>query len=253
MTIVITRPLEYLNETKSLLEAKGLDYFNLPCLEFTEPSDDYHSLDKVIRANHEYDWLIFLSKRAAQVFFDRLLELGGHLFNLSPRLKIACVGEQVASFVRDELGFPVDFVPSKFNSKQFLQEFEPDPMSRVILVRNELVRDDFEEQLSPRVLSLELAKAYSTKIPELDLTEFDKLLASGEELILSFASSDTVKNFSILLGAERITKLNAQALSIGPRTSETIRELLPSIKVIEAEYASLESMLDAIMAVDGKT
>lgn len=250
MRLVITRPIEYLSETKSLLESRGLDYFYLPCLEFSAPDDNYQSLDRAIRANHEYDWLIFLSKRGAQVFFDRLLELGGHLFNLSPRLKIACVGQQVASFVRDEIGFPVDFVPSKFNTKAFLEEFKPDPMSRIILARKENIEDDFIEALSSRVLAVDLAELYATRLPDLDLSDFDDLLDSDEDLVLSFASSDTVRNFSILLGADRLAKFHGRVLSIGARTTETIQQLLPSVKVIEAEQATLDSMLDAIMSHD---
>jgi uroporphyrinogen-III synthase len=235
-----------------LLDAKSLKCFSLPCLEFSQPSDSYQSLDKIIRANHEYDWLIFLSKKSAQVFFDRLLELGGHLFVLSPRLKIACIGDQVASFVREQVGFPVDFVPTKFNSKTFLDEFEPDPMARIIVLRNENVDDDFVNELSSKVLSVELALAYSTKIPDIDLAGFDSLLNQSQDLVLSFASSDTVRNFCTLLGQQRLSKLDLPVLSIGPRTTQTIRELLPSLSVIEAKQSSFESMLDAIIDINVK-
>lgn len=254
MRVIITRPLEYSQEFIELLNQHGLDYFLLPCLEFAQPSDNYSSLDKVIRANHEYDWLIFLSKKAAQVFFERLLELGGHLFHLSPRLKIACIGESTANYVRDEIGFPVEFVPSQFNSKVFLQEFKPDSMSRLVLIRNEIVEDDFVDKLSSQVLQVDLALAYKTQCPQTSLVEFDNLLSSGEELILSFTSSETVCNFKALLGKERIENLRvSRVLSIGPRTTETIKQELPGFEIIEALAANRESMLNAIMVLDVQT
>jgi uroporphyrinogen-III synthase len=101
-------------------------------------------------------------------------------------------------------------------------------------------------------LSVELALAYSTKIPDIDLAGFDSLLNQSQDLVLSFASSDTVRNFCTLLGQQRLSKLDLPVLSIGPRTTQTIRELLPSLSVIEAKQSSFESMLDAIIDINVK-
>lgn len=251
MKLVITRPLEYAQEFIDLLDQNDIGHFLLPCLEFAKPSDDYSSLDKAIRSNHEYDWIIFLSKKSAEIFFDRLLELGGHLFHLSPRLKIACVGESTASFIRNEIGFPVDFVPTKFNSKCFLQEFNPDKVSGVILVRNEIVEDDFINDLNSRVVAIDLALAYKTQVPDLDLTEFDQFLSLNHQLCFSFTSSQTVRNFKKSLGPERIERLNGiKAISIGPRTTETIESELSSMTIIEAKSASLAAIVDAILLIN---
>lgn len=251
MRVIITRPFEYAQEFIDLLDQHDIGHFLLPCLEFVKPSDDYASLDKAIRSNHEYDWIIFLSKKSAEIFFDRLLELGGHLFHISPRLKIACVGESTASFIRDEIGFPVDFVPSQFNSQVFLKEFDPDQVSRLILVRNEIVDDDFVDNLNSRVIAIDLALAYKTQVPDLDLADFDELLLLNQELCFSFTSSQTVRNFKKLLGPERIVRLNGlKAISIGPRTSETIESELSSMTIIEAKSASLAAIVDAILLIN---
>jgi len=151
--IIITRAEEDSAEMQTELEAQGLDVATLPCLEFIDPEDEYKGLDAAIRANHEYDWVIFLSQKAAERFFDRLLAIGGHLFNLAPSLKIACIGDSTRRFVQDQVGFPVNFVPSKFNSDVFLEEFgaelnkDDKVYNKILLPRTAMVNDDFVQQL----------------------------------------------------------------------------------------------------------
>ena len=264
-TLIITKPIESSAGFASLLESRGLKYFHLPCIEFTKPSDDYAALDKAIRENHHYDWVFFLSKKAAEVFFSRLIELGGHLFHLSPRLKIACVGQSTADFVINEIGFPVNFVPSKFNSEtlavEFLQQFADvnpllglDPIE-VILPRAENISDDLIQKLEANAqVKVSLVDAYATSIPEsLSLTSLDALIDSDEELFISLTSSQIVRNFKNILGEKRLQRLSSRdklhIISIGPQTSLTIQEELPELAVYlqEAKEASIEAMLDLLV------
>ncbi len=263
-TVVITKAIDDSERFYSLLESRNLDYFHLPCIEFIKPSDDYIALDKVIRENHHYDWVVFLSKKAAEVFFSRLLELGGHFFHLSPRLKIACVGQTTADFIINEIGFPVNFIPSEFNSAclatEFIEKFcdgdsasGMDPIE-LILPRAENINDDLVAKLeSTKQIKVTLVNAYRTIIPEVNsftLEKFDKLLDNDEELFISFTSSEIVRNFKKNIGINRLQKIttrnNLHLISIGPKTSITIKEEFPLLEanINEAPEATLEAMVD---------
>lgn len=264
-TVVITKSIDDSSKFIDLLQSSGLSCLSLPCIEFTKPSDDYAALDKVIRENHHYDWVFFLSRKSAEAFFTRLIELGGHLFHLSPRLKIACVGQSTADFVRDEIGFPVNFIPSKFNSEtlalEFLQKFcavDPalglDPIE-VILPRAESINDDLVSKLeSTAQVKVTLVDAYLTRAPvSVTLTDLDALISSEEKLFISFTSSQIVRNFKAILGEKRLAKLitrkNVHIISIGPQTSMTIRSELPELAscLLEASEATIPAMLDLVV------
>ena len=263
--VVITKSLENSEEAYSLLQSRGLSYLHFPCIEFAIPSDAYASLDKVIRENHHYDWVFFLSRKAAESFFSRLIELGGHLFHLSPRLKIACVGKTTADFVVNEIGFPVNFIPSKFNSEtlvtEFLQELAAsgaasglDPLE-VILPRAEAVNDELILQLeADSRVKVTLVDAYRTCKPvSILFSEWDALIDSQDELFINFTSSQIVKNFKTILGEKRfakfITRTNVHIISIGPQTSMTIRNELPELasSLQEASEATIPAMLDLVV------
>jgi uroporphyrinogen-III synthase len=254
VTIIITKSKDD-DQFISVLESQGLKYFRLPCIEFIKPSDDYAALDKVIRENHHYDWVFFLSKKSAEVFFSRLLELGGHFFHLSPRLKIACVGQTTADFVINEIGFPVNFMPSKFNSETLAAEFPVTDPIEVILPRAENIDDEFIWNLeSKSQVKVSLVHAYATIVPKPSpLEELDALIDSDEELIISLTSSQIVRNFKKIIGANRLQRLSSRSklrlISIGPETSMTIREELPelALSISEATEASMKSMVDLLM------
>ncbi len=264
MHVIITKAIDDSQRFSSLLKSQGLNCFYFPCVEFIEPSDNYAALDKAIRENHHYDWVFFLSKKSAEVFFSRLIELGGHFFHLSPRLKIACVGQSTADFIINEIGFPVNFIPSEFNSSclatEFVQQFceanfpGSDPLE-VILPRAENISGDFIAKLeSENQIKVTLVNAYKTKMPGLSLAQvqsFEELLLSDEELFISFTSSEIVRNFKKNISVNSLQRMQQRdklhIISIGPQTSITIREELPGFNIHEASQATLESMLDLMM------
>jgi uroporphyrinogen-III synthase len=258
--VVLTRTQEDNADLILDLKDSGTDFFSFPLLDFARPNS-YEDLDRAIRSNHQYDWIFFLSKKSALSFFDRVIELGGHLFHLSPHIKIACVGKSTSRFVSDEIGFPVDFVPSQFNADTLLSEFvdkfanegwsnglEP---KKILIPRNADLDDDLTDKIQSQFV-IDICPAYrclpsrpsSSKIQELQ-----KLIDSHKEIYISLASSQTAKNFS-----ELAPKLNChdgvKILSIGPKTSETIKELLPDFELITSFKPCFKTMIK--LANNGK-
>lgn len=262
MKIITTRAKE---DSQQLIEKFAeLDFFSFPVIEFVNPSDDFQTIDVSIRNNQHYHWIFFLSKRAAESFFDRLHEIGGQFFHLHPGLKIACVGEKTADYIRDEVAFPVDFVPTSFNSDSFTTEFlekhsfKDSPASisktKVILVRAEGIEDDFIVNFeNTNQFEIDLALAYKSQIakPEQEqISELQDLLRSAEQSFLSFASSQSFRNFlELTKGIDFSMAQNTKILSIGPKTTKTINDtdFANNFEIIESETSSFDALFEKVL------
>ncbi|MFZ4084283.1 MAG: uroporphyrinogen-III synthase [Vampirovibrionia bacterium] len=224
MTVVITRAKEDSPEFIKILEAKGIiDYFFFPCLAFTAPDDGYAALDAATRRNQEFDWLVFLSRRAAESFFNRLLEIGGHFFHLAPHLKIAVIGSATKEFIEKEINFPVNFCPSEFNSEVFSREFLRDIASsenileplNLLIPRTSIADDVLTQDLeSLGTVKVTQVDAYKTIKPEASkelLADFQRLLDVDLLSRRSIISSDAEHGTSLSYTSkpsQRTTKLS---------------------------------------------
>lgn len=252
--VILTRALEDSQSFAAELIANGVDQpVIFPCLEFIEPADNYAGLDAAIRRNPDYSWLVFLSQKAAEVFFDRLLAIGGHTFHLHTGLKIAVIGDSTRKFIETEIGFPVDFVPSEFNSEVFVREFgkmlSESGISemKILLPRTAMVNDDFVESLrQASCREIDLVEAYSTKCP-MGVSTLELEAALKEGAIISFTSSQIVRNFmSLTSDLDRALLANANVVSLGPKTTKTVNEYSLFTRIREAKPSTLAAMLNMI-------
>ena len=275
VTVVITRAKEDSPEFVKILEAKGIsDYFFFPCLSFTAPDDNYTALDAAIRRNHEFDWLIFLSRRAAESFFNRLLEIGGHFFHLAAHLKIAVIGSATEKFIEQEINFPVNFCPSEFNSEVFSREFLRDIASTGnilepinLLIPRTSIADDLliKELESLGTVKVTQVDAYKTIKPETSsevISNFKRLLDETlrsvrenaetgvsqecqDTVKLTFTSSQCVRNFFEIIDGQINLDNYREVLefhSIGPKVTQTLKEIIDDkFKLFQTKEASLEA------------
>jgi uroporphyrinogen-III synthase len=275
VTVVITRAKEDSPEFVKILEAKGIsDYFFFPCLSFTAPDDNYTALDAAIRRNHEFDWLIFLSRRAAESFFNRLLEIGGHFFHLAAHLKIAVIGSATEKFIEQEINFPVNFCPSEFNSEVFSREFLRDVASSEnilepinLLIPRTSIADDLliKELESLGTVKVTQVDAYKTIKPETSsevISNFKRLLDETlrsvrenaetgvsqecqDTVKLTFTSSQCVRNFFEIIDGQINLDNYREVLefhSIGPKVTQTLKEIIDDkFKLFQTKEASLEA------------
>jgi|GEM_PF-2136171 len=254
--LVLTRSSEDNADTIQEFKNSDLEFFSLPLLQFTKPTS-YEALDRAIKSNHSYDWIFFMSKKSALSFFDRLIELGGQFFHLSPHLKIACVGDSTRVFVEQEVGFPVDFVPSKFNSDSLFLEFQnkysADGLNpslepkKILIPRNADLDDDLSQKIFGHYV-LDIVPAYRTLArqpsPE-QVLELQQIIDNNQEIFISLASSQTAKNFYEITPLLRFHP-GVKILSIGPKTSETVNELLPGFELITSKSASIGAMIEML-------
>jgi uroporphyrinogen III methyltransferase/synthase len=145
-----------------------------------------------------------------------------------------------------EHGVLADIVPERAVAEGLLEalsELSP-PVRRALLARAREGRDVLPDGLRERGVEVEILALYET-VPE-PLSPAD-LAAVEEADYVTFASSSAVRHFLAAVGRSSQISPAARIVSIGPATSETLREhgLEPHV---EAAHHDLEGLIDALVA-----
>ncbi len=250
-TILITRAAEQSSAFADLLTAQGATVVDLPALEMRSPSS-WAGLDGAIAALPTFHWLILSSANAVNFFVDRLLEQGKDLRALSS-LKIAVVGRKTAAVLKKR-GLVPDFIPPDFVADSLVDHF-PDAVAgqRLLFPRVESGgREVLVQEFTAAGAEVVEVAAYESGCPKFPDPDALAALKQGRVDVITFASSKTVVHTAQLLeqglGADWREVLNGVAIaSIGPKTSDSCREILGRVDIEPAEY-TLDGLTEAIAA-----
>jgi uroporphyrinogen III methyltransferase/synthase len=236
--IVVTRARGQASDLKRLLEDAGAQVIQLPTIEIGPPSS-YESLDAVVRAIGDYQWLIFTSSNGVEAFFDRMRQHDGKDSRALANVRIAAVGESTAHALRAR-GIEPDLIPPKFQSTALLPLLPDDQKGvRTAVIRAAEGREELIDALRRRGGTVDLAIAYETR----------RVASSVDELhdidVVTFTSGSTVDNFFEVLPDKSVIE-GALLASIGPTTSQAIRRRGREPD-IEAPQATIDSLVDAII------
>jgi len=243
--IVVTRAREQASELKKSLEDAGAQVLQFPTIEIAPP-ESYDSLDRIIDAITDYQWVIFTSSNGVRSFFDRLREHGDDARSLAG-VMVAAVGESTAADLRAR-GINPDLVPDKFQSTALLPLLEADQKGiRTAVIRAAEGREELIEELRRRGGEVDLGVAYRTVAADYDIDELRKLIGENAIDAVTFTSASTVDHFFGRLSADERSRISSRALlaSIGPTTTEAIRRYGRGPD-IEAKNATIAALLDAV-------
>ncbi len=224
--VVVTRARSQASSLVIALTALGAEVIELPTIE-TVPLDSYDHLDNALRAIESYRWLIVTSANTVRVLAERMTTLGIEPSALAP-LRKAAIGSATAKAMQEQ-GINVDVVPEQYVAESLLKVLGNQiGGSRILLARAAIARDIIPEALSRRGAIVDVIDAYSTVIPEGAVDRVRKVFSDPSRLpdAVTFTSSSTVKHFFQLFGEARLNGIPEAiaALSIGPITSQTLRE-----------------------------
>ena len=243
--VIVTRAREQASDLKRALEDSGAQVLQFPTIEIAPP-ESYDSLDRIIDALPDYQWVIFTSTNGVKSFFDRLREHGDDARSLAG-VMVAAVGESTANDLRAR-GINPDLVPDKFQSTALLPLLEADQKGiRTAVIRAEEGREELIDELRRRGGQVDLGIAYRTVAADYDLDELRKLIADKAIDAVTFTSASTVDHFFGRLTADERSAVSSQAVlaSIGPTTTEAMRKYGRGPDV-EAKNATIASLLDAV-------
>lgn len=221
--ILVTRAIEQAGKLSDSLRALGAEPVEVPVLEIGPPAS-FAALDKALVQFNAYDWLIFTSANAVKALVLRALALRIPLDGRVPR-KIAAVGPATAEVVT-RAGLTVNYIPEKYVAESLIAGFPGEIQGRrFLLARAAVARDVIPDALRAAGAEVDIAEAYRNVLPENAHEALKQALAEPIHAA-TFTSASTVTHL-----AEAAEKANipfplagVPAISIGPVTSQTLRE-----------------------------
>lgn len=231
--IVVTRTRKQAGGLTAGLRELGADVLEMPTIRI-EPPKNVLEFGQLVQDAHSYDWIVFTSPNGVTAFFemfykifDDAREIGG--------VRIAAIGPATAARVR-EFHLHVDLQPEEFVAEAVVKAFEKEGSvenQRILLARGEQAREVLPRELMRLGAIVDEAIAYRT-VPETEDRSGARarFAAEGADLI-TFTSSSTVENF-LALGLPLPAGL--KIASIGPITSQTVRERGLSVDVEARQY-----------------
>jgi uroporphyrinogen-III synthase len=220
--ILVTRSAHQAGQLSDSLRALGAQPVEVPVLEIGPPQS-FKALDAALGRLSTYDWLIFTSANAVKAFVLRALALRVSLTGM--RQKIAAVGPATAEVVA-QAGFTVNYVPEKYLAESLVDRFPEDVKDkRFLLARATVARDVIPDALRAAGGKIDVADAYRNVLPE-SAPELLRCAMKAPIDAATFTSSSSVTNLADAArkGTVRFPLPGVLAVSIGPVTSETLRE-----------------------------
>jgi hydroxymethylbilane synthase len=241
--VVVTRPREQAAELCQRLQDMGAVPICAPAIRI-EPMADPTPLQDAIDNIGSFDWVVFTSVNAVEVFCERWDRAG----RTNLPAKVAAIGTATARALL-ERGIEPDFMPEQFVGDALARDLPILPGQTVLLPRAEIARRETVDLLVQRGAQVTDLPVYRT-IPESISAAVMDEIRHGVDAIL-FTSESTVKSFvSAVRGqlpGSGLTE-SARIACIGPVTAGAARELglrVDAVASVHTTTGLLESLTEA--------
>ena len=244
-SIVVTRCRTQSSSLSEKISDMGGNAIEIPTIKI-QKIENNKELENEINKIKEYTYIIFSSKNAVDIFFDKLDEMVYDCRSLY-NSKICAVGTETAKAIKSR-GIIADIVPKQFVAEGLYDELKDiiNENDKILIPRAKNARDFLVNKLGEKCFVKEVI-TYESVIDSDKKDMALEVIDNKEVDYITFASSSTVRNFITLIGEENIEKLyDKKIISIGPITSKTIEEC--GLEVYkEADVATIDSMIDVIL------
>jgi uroporphyrinogen III methyltransferase / synthase len=238
--IVVTRATQQAPALSEKLRELGADVIEMPATQIVRL--DLAPLRSAIAKLGDFDWLIFTSQNAVAIFWEQLLGAGRDARGLAG-LKVAAVGPTTAGALLEH-GITVDVIPRRFVAEGLLEmmhEREDVAGATILYVTAEGARDVLAAGLESIGAEVQVIEAYRSIRDGQGAEKLSRAIEAGKVDLVTFTSASAVKAYVESVGDE--LALRVPAASIGPQTSEALRE-----KGIELKYEAEESTIDGLVS-----
>jgi uroporphyrinogen-III synthase/uroporphyrinogen III methyltransferase/synthase len=226
--VLVTRAAHQAGKLSEGLRALGAVPVEVPVLEICPPAS-FEPMDAALNQLDSYDWLILTSANAVRALTERAAALRIALAQPA-QLKVATVGEATATAAR-EVGLQVTYVPEAYVAeslvKGLLQSLQNRQSSaRILLARAAVARDVIPDALRSSGAEVDVVDAYRNVLPEAAPEQLRQALQNGIAAA-TFTSSSSATHLAEAAHVAGVAWPFAAvlAVSIGPITSQTLREL----------------------------
>ena len=222
--VLVTRAAHQAAKLSDALRALGAEPVEVPVLEI-RPPESYDALDLALRQIGAYDWVIFTSANAIPIVRVRMMDLGIALSELKAR--VAAVGKATAQAARVFLHIEAALTPKEYVAESLVTELAPQVTGRrVLLARAAIARDVIPDALRAAGAHIDVLDAYRNAMPEDAPQRLRAAFTSGLDAA-AFTSSSSATHLAEAAKRARVPFPipGVRAISIGPITSRTLREL----------------------------
>ena len=160
---------------------------------------------------------------------------------------IAAIGSRTAAKLAD-FGVMADFVPEVFTGRELGRQLIGSANVRgkkILLLRSQLASNELVELLTEAGAEVDNVAVYTATPEKSDPSWLVDAIGGGAIHWLTFASPSSVDGFFDRIGREVVTTAHVKVASIGPVTSERLRQLNVPVDITAKEH-TLDGLLDAI-------
>ena len=242
--ILITRSKHQQSSLHRPLEELGAEAVGIPLIELEPIEDERH--ETMYSNLGSYDWVVFTSANAVDVFF-RGLEARGLDARALGNLRVATVGPVTARRLK-QYGICSDLTPDTYLSEGLVEAFAKQKIEGVqfLLPRAEVARATLPDALSQQGASVEIVPTYRTSTTQPNPALRQKMNLNSLNAV-TFTSSSTVRALEkwITEDEQATFKATVPAFCIGPATRKTAQEY-GYAHIVMAEVFTVQGLVDAL-------
>ena len=241
--IVVTRTRTQASKLSKALRRLGADVVEFPTI-IIQKMQNMSPLHDAFTRLADFDWVVFTSQNAVQIFFQELNEKGLDARALGS-MKVAAIGPATAKECRQYAIMP-DLVPEEYVAESLVEAFADEDLEgkQVLLPCSESARMALTDGLREKGAMVERVHIYDAVTP-LEIDGETMVHVSGADII-TFTSSSTARNFFSL-----VPDTKAALACIGPVTADTVREYGHDPEV-EADTYTIDGLVEAIVEYEKK-
>lgn len=198
-------------------------------------------LEKFISELKDATHILFTSANGVDIFFDKIKAVNIDIRSLYNK-KICAIGSGSGETLK-KYGLNADFIPSKFDSRTFLNEIlsELDEQSLVLMLRAKEGSDILPKGLKAAGIAYSDIPIYETVTDYRRKFELNKNISQFDYVVVS--SAGAAKALAEMIDDKAL--LCKKIVSIGPVTTKALRELEINEVTTALEY-DVEGIIDAI-------
>jgi uroporphyrinogen III methyltransferase/synthase len=238
--VIVTRARAQASELSRQLDALGAEAVELPAIRI-EPRIDSTEVREAIESLHTYALVCITSPNGAHLLFEAMATQGRDSRALA-NASVAAIGTGTEAALAAG-GILADIVPERFVAEQLVEELEKLQLNGkpVLIARAAEARELLPEALRKRGAQVDEVALYETVAEKPDPEELER---ARDADFITFTSSSTVRNF--MAARPNGIPESARIISIGPITSEAIREAGLTVDV-EAERHDIAGLVAALL------
>jgi uroporphyrinogen III methyltransferase/synthase len=243
--VVVTRARKQAGVLAARLARLGADVLEIPTIRIVPAAPGAGQDEKLRRFSDLYDWIVFASPNAVEIFFDRFFRLHRDVRALGA-IRLAALGPATAAGL-NALHLAVDLQPKIYTAEKLVEAFQKVDLrgQRMLVPHGQLADPALGKVLRAAGAEVDEWTVYET-VPETeDATGARARYEKEGAHWIAFTSASTVENWQALALRTAPGAPVPRNVSMGPVTSEALRRLGLAIAA-ESPEATLDSLVETI-------